>query len=70
MREVHRAQHFGFGQLVGFRFHHHHRVLGAGDDEVEALVGVVAQLVHVVAGRVQDVFAILDSRRGSRRSGP
>ena len=33
--EHHRAQHDLFGQLLGFRFDHHHGVLRAGDDEIE-----------------------------------
>ncbi len=30
-----RAEHDLFGKLLGFGFDHHHRVVGAGDDEVE-----------------------------------
>jgi hypothetical protein len=33
--EHHGTEHDLFGQLFGLRFHHHHRVIGAGDDEVE-----------------------------------
>ena len=33
--EHHRAEHDFLGQLLGFRFHHHHRILCAGDDEIE-----------------------------------
>ncbi len=59
VRKGHGAQHFGFGQLVGFGFHHHDGVFGAGHNQVEALLGVEAQVLHVVDGGVQDVFAIL-----------
>ena len=75
MRKVHRAQHFGFGQLIGFGFHHHHGVFGAGHNEVQTLVGIVAQLVHIIDGRVQDVFTILKAntcsgnRATERRAG-
>ena len=34
-----RAEHLLFGQLLGFGFDHHHRVAGAGDDEVELAFG-------------------------------
>ena len=33
--EHHGAEHDVLGQLLGLRLHHQHRVLGAGDDEVE-----------------------------------
>jgi hypothetical protein len=36
MREHHGAEHLFFGQLLGFGFDHHHRVLRRGDDEIEA----------------------------------
>ena len=66
MCEIDRTQHLGLGQLVSFRFHHHHRVLGARDHEVEALVGVVTQHLHVVAGRVQHILAVLEAHAGPR----
>ena len=50
--EHHRAQHHGFGQFLGFGFHHHHGVMGAGDDQIE--LGIR----HVVDRRVEAVFAI------------
>ena len=59
------AQHLLFGQLLDFGFDHHHRVFGAGDDEVDLL-----RLRHLVEGGVQHVFAVDDSRRARRRSGP
>ena len=49
----HRAEHDLFGQLLGFRFHHHHGVAGAGNHEVK--LGVV----HFSDGRVDNVGAIL-----------
>jgi hypothetical protein len=48
--ELDRAEHLRLGELVGLGLDHHHRVLGAGDDEVEPLLGVLAQLLHVVDG--------------------
>ena len=33
------AEHDVFGKLLGFGFDHHHRVVGAGDDEVELAFG-------------------------------
>ena len=66
--ELDRAEHLGLGELVGLGLDHHHRVLGAGDDQVEPLLGVVAQLLHVVDGRVQHVGAVdeADARRADR----
>jgi hypothetical protein len=63
-----RAQHFFLGQLIGFRFHHHHGVLGAGDDQVQTLFGVVAKLVHVGHFGVQHIGAVrkADARGGDR----
>ena len=57
------AEHFVFGQLIGFRFHHHDGIFGACDNQIKALIGVVAQVLHVVDFRVQDVFAILEATR-------
>ena len=33
------AEHDVFRQLLGFGFDHHHRVVGAGDDEIELAFG-------------------------------
>ena len=33
------AEHLVFRQLLGFGFDHHHRVVGAGDDQVEIAFG-------------------------------
>ncbi len=68
MGEFHRAKHFFFGQLIGFRFHHHHGVFGACHNQIETLLGVVAQLVHVFDFGVEDVFAIdkTDAGAGDR----
>ena len=66
MREIHRAEHLGLGKLVGLRFHHHHGVLCAGHHKVEPLVGIVAQVLHVVDGGIQDVLAILVAHAASR----
>ncbi len=68
--EFHRAQHFGLGKLIGFRLDHHHGVLGAGDNKVKPLLGLVAQVVHVVHGRVQHIFAIDETDAGTHRSAP
>ena len=65
-REGDAAEDGGLVQLLDFGFDHHHRVVGAGDDEVH-LVGLVLQLVE---RRVEDVLAVRCSRRGRRRSGP
>ena len=68
MAEHHGTEHFLFGQLVSLGFHHHNGVLGAGDDEVQALLGLHAQLRHVVHRRVQHVLAVdkADTRRADR----
>ena len=64
MAELHSAQHFGLGQLIGFRFHHHHGVFGAGNDQIKPLLGVAAQFLHVVDRRVQHVFAVREADAG------
>ena len=64
MAEHDGAEHDFFGELLGFRFHHQHGVLGAGHDEVELGFGAT------VDGEVQHILAIDHSRRGQRRSGP
>ena len=57
------AQHHVLGKLVGFRFDHQHRLLGAGDDEVQ-LRGLELGL-----GRVQDVLAVdVAHARGADRA--
>jgi hypothetical protein len=66
MGEGHGAEHFGLGQFIGLGLHHHDGVLGARDNQVEPLLGVVAQVVHVVDGRVQDVLAILEAHAAAR----
>ena len=57
--EHHRAEHDLFGQLFGFRLHHHHRVLGAGDDEVELA------LLHLVERRIEHVFVVDEADAGA-----
>ena len=49
------AEHLLFGQLLGFGFDHHHRVAGAGDDEVETAFGDLG------LGRVEHVLAVLEA---------
>ena len=79
--EVLVAEHHGFehlllGKLLGLRFDHHHRVVRAGDDEVERALG------HLVEHRVQHELAADDAdargadgaeerhaRKGQRRRG-
>ena len=60
--EHHRAQHHLFAEFLGFGFHHHHRVSGARDDEIELgfRIGVDA--------RIKDIFAvdITDAGRADR----
>jgi hypothetical protein len=51
--EHHGAEHDVFGKLLGFRLHHQHGVLRAGDDEVELADSFISSSV-----RVQHVFAI------------
>ena len=52
MAEHHGAQHDVLGELLGFRFHHQHGVVGAGDDEVELAFG------HLFELRVEHVFVV------------
>ena len=58
MAELDGTEHFLLGKLIGFRFHHHHRIPGAGDDQLEPLFGIVTQVLHVIHIRVEDVFAV------------
>jgi hypothetical protein len=62
MAEHHRAEHDFLGQLLGLRLNHQHRVLGAGDDEVEIALG------HLVDLRIEDIFVVdeADPRRADR----
>ena len=52
------AQNFFFRQFLDFRFHHHHRVLRAGHDEVEA------RGRQDVDGGVQHIFAVDEADAG------
>ena len=52
------AQHFIFRQFVSFGFHHHDGVFGASHNQIQALLGVQAQLCHVVHRGVQDISAL------------
>ncbi len=58
MGKFHRTQHLCFGQLICLRFHHHHSVFGTGHNQIKALIRVVAQVLHVINGRVQNIFAV------------
>ena len=62
MAEHDGAEHDLFRKLLGFRFHHQHGVLRAGDDEVER-----GQLL-LLDRRVQHIFAVdvADARRTDR----
>ena len=57
--EHHRAEHDVFGQFLGFRFHHHHGVLRAGDDEVELAFR------HLVDCRIEHIFAVDEADAGA-----
>ena len=57
--EHHGAEHDLFGQLLCFGLHHHHRVLRAGDDEVELA------LLHLVEGRIEHVFVVDEADAGA-----
>ncbi len=61
--EHHRAQHDVLGKLLGFRFHHQHRVGGAGHDQIELAFG------HLVDLRVEHVFVVDEAdARGADRA--
>ncbi len=57
--EHHGAQHDLLGQLLGFRFDHQHRVLGAGDDEVELA------LLHLVDLRIEHELVVDEGDAGA-----
>ena len=52
MRKQDGTQHDFFRKLIGFGFHHHHGVIGRGNDEVEVAFG------NLRVGWVQDIFAV------------
>ena len=60
--EHHRAEHDVLGQLLGFRFHHQHGVVRAGDDEIELA------FLHLVERRVEHVLVVdeADARAADR----
>ncbi len=62
MAEHDRAEHHFLGQARGLRLHHQHRMLGAGDDQVQLRIG------ERLGGRVEDVGAVLvaDARSTNR----
>ena len=57
--EHHGAEHDFLGQLLGFRFHHQHRVGGAGHDQIELA------LDHLVELRVEHVFVVDEADAGA-----
>ena len=59
VREHDGAEHDVLGQLLGFRFDHHHRVVGRGDHQVQLALGDLG------VRRVEDVFAVLVTDAGS-----
>ncbi len=62
MAEHHGAEHHFFGQFFGFGLDHQHRILGAGNNEIEIALG------HLVDLRVEHVFVVdeTDARRADR----
>ena len=57
------AKHHLFRKLLGFGFDHHHRVAGAGDDQVELAFGDFALV------RVEMILAVLEAdARGADRA--
>src|SRR6185437_3651053 len=57
------AEHLLLGQLLGFGFDHHHRIAGAGDDQVEVAFGDLA------LRRVEDILTVLEAdARGADRA--
>ena len=56
--EHHGAEHHLFGEFLGFRFDHQHRVVGAGDDEIELGFG------HLVERRVQHELVVDEADAG------
>ncbi len=59
MAEHHGAQHHVFAEFLGFGFHHHHRVMGAGDDQFQLGLG------HFIQRRIETVFAVDVTNAGS-----
>ena len=52
------AKHDVLGQLLGFRLDHQHRVLRAGDDEIELALG------HLVDLRIEHIFVVDEADAG------
>ena len=62
VREGDCAQDFFFVHLLDFRFHHHHGVFGAGDNEIDPAVS------HLIQSRVQHILTVdeADARSADR----
>ena len=62
VREGDCAQDFFFVHLLDFRFHHHHGVFGAGDNQIDPAVS------HLIQSRVQHVLTVdeADARSADR----
>ena len=58
MCKSNRAEHLIFRQLIGFGFNHHHRIFGAGHNQIQALLRVLAQVVHVINCWIENIFTI------------
>ena len=58
MAEHHCAQHDFLGKLFCFRLHHHHRVLSAGDHEIEPA------FAHLVDRRIEHILVVDEADAG------
>ena len=56
--EHHGAKHDVLGELLGLQFHHQHRILGAGDDEIELTLG------HLVDLRIEHILVVDEADAG------
>ena len=58
MGKSNRPEHLIFRQLIGFRFNHHHGIFGAGNNQVQTLLRVLAQIVHVINRRIENIVTV------------
>ena len=59
MAKHHSAQHHIFRQFIGFRFHHQHSVLRAGDNQIKRC------FFHLLNRRIEHIFAIDKANTGA-----
>ena len=52
------AEHFFLGQFIGFGLDHHHGVFGASNNQIQTLIRLGPEVIHIFNFWVQDIFTI------------